>query len=189
MPESKRLFLAIKINASSKFQTVFKQLKDCLLHEQIRWVNSENLHLTLRFLGNTSIDRIEGITKAITKAIANEKEFSFEIQNLGVFGSNYNPKVIWFKVFDDDILGKLETKISTELDSEGFIKDRQNFVPHLTIARLKKLKDKSLFNNIIEKYKDIQIQNTDVKELILYESILHKKGAEYKIIQKFNLRA
>lgn len=189
MPESKRVFLAIKINASKNFMDTIDELKLKLKHENIRWINTDNLHLTLRFFGDTPIDKIDGIVNAIAKALEKEKEFKIKLQNLGVFGSSYNPKVIWFKVLGDEILKELEVKISTELEVVGCMKDRQNFIPHLTIARLKKLKDKKLFNNILEEYKEIYIQESVVKEVILYESILHKTGAEYKIIQKFDLKA
>lgn len=189
MPESKRVFLAIKINTSKNFMDTIDGLKLKLKHENIRWINTGNLHLTLRFFGDTPIYKIDGIVKAIKNALEKEKEFKIVLQKLGVFGSRYNPKVIWFKVLGDEILKELEVKISTELEAKGFFGDRQNFVPHLTIARLKRLKDKKLFNDILEDYKEIYIQESEVKEVVLYESILNNTGAEYKILQKFDLKA
>lgn len=189
MIESKRLFLAIKIIASDKFINTICELKQHLKHENIRWIKTENLHLTLRFLGDTSFDEIQGIIDAITKAIENVKPFNIEILKLGVFGSSYHPKVIWFQIKDDDVLKNMERKISSELDIVGFRRDRQNFVPHLTIARMKSLTDKNLFKEIIKNYKDKIIQESEVQEVILYESILKRTGAIYKVIQKFDLKA
>lgn len=189
MIESKRLFLAIKIMASNQFLNTINELKQYLKHENIRWIKTENLHLTLRFFGDTPFDEIQRIIDAIAKAIENEKPFNIEIFNLGVFGSSYHPKVIWFKIKADEILKNLERRISSELKIVGFTKDRQNFVPHLTIARMKRLTDKNLFKEILKNYKEEFIQESKVQEVILYESILQRTGPIYKVIQKFDLKS
>ena len=67
-------------------------------------------------------------------------------------------------------------------------RDRQNFVPHLTVTRIKQLKDKELFFDIISEYKDEFIQDLKVEEIILFESILERSGAVYNIVERFPLK-
>ena len=69
----------------------------------------------------------------------------------------------------------------------GFERDRQNFVPHLTIGRIKNVDDKKFFNQIIEKYATADIQKGNVTEIYLYESILRKEGPIYNVVKSFKL--
>ena len=75
-----------------------------------------------------------------------------------------------------------------KLEIIGFTNDRQNFVPHLTIGRIKKeLKHKRSFQRKIDRFKVHYIQDVDVNEVILFESILKPKGPVYKVIESFSL--
>jgi len=189
MIKTKRLFLAIKIELSNQSVDSLIQLKAELKHEKIRWVSIENLHLTLRFFGETSIDRIPDIIVVIQKALKGESSFDIEVAKLGIFGSRYQPKVIWLGIRNPDLLINLEKILSEKLEVIGFQRDRQNFVPHLSIGRVKQLKDKDLFMDIIQEFKEEFIQESEVQEVILYESILQRTGPIYKIVHKFNLLA
>ena len=81
----------------------------------------------------------------------------------------------------------LSKNIITELAKVGWEPDRQNFVPHLTIGRIKELKDKTFFQQIISKYHTVEIQEELVLEVILYESILRREGPLYVKIISFKL--
>lgn len=189
MIDSKRLFLAIKIQPDREFLDSLNQLNKSLKHEQIRWVNTENLHLALRFFGETPIDRIQRIKDAVSKAFDKQSFFRMDLGNLGIFGSSYQPKVIWLGVRDPAILRQIESRRNMELQLIGFIRDRQNFVPHLSIGRIRRLKDKAIFSKVIEEFKEVFSQKSIVEELIIYESILQEKGSIYKVIQRFDLKA
>ncbi len=175
----KRLFAAIKIHPSANYIRLFGEIISQLSHERIKWVEPENMHLTLKFFGETDEKQIPGIGKALEMAVANSNPFLIKIANTGIFGSRYDPKVIWFGIEQQDELDKLAKNIFTELEKCGFEAGRQNFVPHLTIGRIKELKDKPLFQQIINKYNTIEIQDENVTEIILYESILRREGPLY----------
>ncbi len=102
-----------------------------------------------------------------------------ENTHLSIFGSRYDPKVIWFGIEKNSVLEDLVQNIFTELTKCGWEKDRQNFVPHLTIGRIKELNDKPLFQKIVSKYNTVEIQDENVTEIILYESILRREGPLY----------
>ncbi len=175
----KRLFAAIKIHPSTHYIKLQSSISSALSHERIKWVEPENMHLTLKFFGETDERKIPDIINALNEASAMSKSFLMHIENLGVFGSRYDPKVLWFGIRKNDDLHSLWSQIVLELDKIGWNADRQNFVPHLTIGRIKEITDKQLFQKLIQPFKDVEIHQEEVSEIILYESILKREGPEY----------
>jgi len=175
----KRLFAAIKIHPSARFINVLNDVSSSLSHERIKWVEPENIHLTLKFFGETDESQIPAICQAFATAAAPLKPFTLKIADIGIFGSHYDPKIIWFSIEKQQELQNLAQRIFTELAKHGWETGRQNFVPHLTIGRIREIKDKPLFQKIIKKYQTIEIQEEQVSELILYESILRREGPLY----------
>jgi len=175
----KRLFAAIKIHPSAKYISLFNEISSSLRHERIKWIEPENTHITLKFFGETDETKIPAIRQSIETAVAQSKPFTLKIANTGIFGSRYDPKAIWFGIEKQDELENLAQNIFNELAKCGWQKDRQNFVPHLTIGRIKELKDKPLFQQIISKYSTVEVQEEKVTEIILYESILRREGPLY----------
>ncbi|MFZ4401141.1 MAG: RNA 2',3'-cyclic phosphodiesterase [Bacteroidales bacterium] len=183
----KRLFLAIKITPNDIFSKLYRDLRQELIYEKINWVAIDNFHLTLKFFGETDDSIIEKINLFIEDVISGKNQFSFEISDLGIFGSNYQPKVIWLGIKNNTALINLADTILNQLKSIGFERDRQNFVPHLTLGRINYLKDKDNFNKIIKKFNIADIQTVEVKEIILFESILQREGPIYKVINSYKL--
>jgi len=184
----KRLFAAIKIQPSSGFKTVLDSLSSGLHYEHIKWVEPENMHLTLKFFGETGEERIPGIAEALKTASSKTQPFTLRINRTGIFGSRYDPRVIWFGIDPEPALQQLAADVFVELQKAGWDPDSRNFVPHLTIGRIKQLKDKMLFQDFIQKYRDAFIQEQPVTEVVLYESILHREGPQYIALNRFPLR-
>lgn len=184
----KRLFAAIKIIPNEQFQNLYWSLRNSLKHEKIKWVEEENLHLTLKFFGETFEDQIDPVCEVLNDSTLECDSFELQLKSLGIFGSSYNPKVIWVGTNHSPGLQCLNKSIVEKLKTIGYFPDRQNFVPHLTIARIRKLNDKNLFQKIIDKNKTGLIQKADVKKLFLFESILSSKGPVYNVIEEFKLK-
>jgi len=175
----KRLFAAIKIHPSARYISLFNEICSSLRHERIKWIEPENTHLTLKFFGETDEAKIPAIRLAIEAAVDQSKPFTLKIASTGVFGSRYDPKVLWFGIEKQNELDELARNIFTELAKYGWEQDRQNFVPHLTIGRIREIKDKPLFQKNLSKYTSVEIQDENVTEIILYESILRREGPLY----------
>lgn len=175
----KRLFAAIKIHPSTHYVKLQSSISSALSHERIKWVEPENMHLTLKFLGETDDRKIPDIINALNEASSKSKFFLLHIENLGVFGSRYDPKVLWFGIRKNDDLFSLWDNTLSEFEKIAMGADRQNFVPHLTIGRIKEISDKQLFQKIILPFKEVYIQEQAVSEIVLYESILRREGPEY----------
>lgn len=185
---NKRLFLAIKVKPSPEFSKTISLLKNNTQRDLINWIHEDHYHITLKFIGKTAVPRIEPMIKAFAHALKSSLAFELNIEKTGVFGSRYSPKVLWFGLDNIQEVQKLKKKIDNSLKPFGFKKDHQNFIPHLTIARIKKVKDIHFFQKLIASVEAKQIQHLEVEEVILYESILRSKGAEYHIIERFLLQ-
>jgi len=183
----KRLFLAVKIHPSARYISLFNEITASLSHERIKWVEPENMHLTLKFFGETDEKQIPHIRQAVDGAVAKSKPFTMKIANAGIFGSRYDPRVVWFGIEPEEELDYLAQNIFEELEKCGHERDRQNFVPHLTIGRIKEIKDKPLFQKIIGGYNTVEIQEENVTEITLYESILRREGPLYVKVFAFTL--
>ena len=183
----KRLFVAIKIEPQQKFQDFYKSISSNCSHFNIKWANLDNIHITLKFFGDTPSVKIPDIIKTLEKSTEYIHPFSMQLTGASIFGSRYEPRIIWIGIEKNEILNLLFENISKKLQEIGYIPDRQNFVPHITIGRIANIKDKKLFQKIMDMYKLEEIQKCTIKEFYLYESILHKEGAEHKALQEFKL--
>jgi 2'-5' RNA ligase len=184
----KRLFAAIKINPDENFLHLFEELKNALKHEKIKWVEPYNLHLTLRFFGETEEENIPSIIAALQTGASKHNPFNSQIEEIGIFGSSYNPKVIWAGIAAPKPFSDLKISLYNELEKIGYFEDRQNFVPHLTLGRINYLKDKDLFQDIISGFKDEYFQEISIKGFYLFESKLTKTGPIYTIVEKIKLQ-
>ena len=185
----KRLFAAIKIYPSETFLQVYYGLKTNLKNDKIKWVDTKNIHITLKFFGETEEERIPEITDRLNEIAQNNSSFVLDIRNTGIFGSSYKPRVIWFGIEKNEQLTVLASEVLNAMDEIGFKRDRQNFVPHLTVGRIKYIDLKTRFQQTIDKYKSTEIQKQKVTGFNLYESILRPQGPEYRVIERFELKA
>ena len=183
----KRLFIAIKINPDKEFLNQTHLLEASLQHERIKWVEDNNIHVTLKFFGETEEKKIPGIIAVLRNVASASPAFAFSLRTLGIFGSSYDPKVIWIGIEPYQELVTLMQKLQQEMKPLGFEPDRQNLVPHLTLGRIKSLKDKSLFQRTIDHYKAISSTMESAESFILFESILKKEGPTYVTIETFHM--
>jgi len=174
-----RLFIAVKINPDKNLLEVYNSLKRECYASKIKWVDSELFHITLKFLGETPEEKIPVIKKVMEKAVNDFNVFDFDIKGVGIFGSSYRPRVIWLGLEGSEELKRLGNKVIGLLEENGFENDRQNFVPHLTVGRIKYIQDKTKLRKLVDKYKEAFLQTVKVEKIILYESVLKREGPQY----------
>ncbi|HHN48830.1 MAG TPA: RNA 2',3'-cyclic phosphodiesterase [Bacteroidales bacterium] len=189
MQRTKRLFAAVKIQSQQGFLTTFNHIKNALGKERITWVNPDNMHLTIKFFGDTYNNQIPAIDQCLKAATSEMKVIELDICNTGMFGSKYQPRVIWFGIEDGNQLQRLFLKVSGQLQTIGIYPDRQNFVPHLTIGRIKEIRDKKAFQQVLDDYGKHHAGRQRIDELVLYESILRREGPLHIPVQRYKLRA
>lgn len=102
----------------------------------VRWVSPENLHLTLRFLGDVEEKRMPEVCEAVSTAAGEVPPFAIRVGDFGAFPGLDRPKVLWIGVEGDTVtLGELQRRVETELVRRGFPEEDRPFSPHLTVGR------------------------------------------------------
>lgn len=186
---TKRTFLAISIPCGTEFPALVERLKKNLTHEKyINYCRPENIHLTLKFLGSTPVDDIPAIIEAVQTVAKKHQPFTMDFDRTGFFGSNHVPRVLWLGMNDQPrALFDLENDLLDAFDDLGYLRDRQNFVPHLTVCRIKSLVDKQFFMQIYNSIEQKTYLHADVKELVYFQSFLQPTGPFYKVLKKIPL--
>ena len=180
-----RLFLAIKIEPSDKYLQTIEALKHKLRFDKISWSKPEMAHLTFKYFGRTPDKRLKQIDKYLQIASKNVEPFQLNINKIGAFGSSYRPSVLWFGVEEEKLLKSVHHKLFFQLKFAGYTPDRGHFVPHITIARIHKTTDKSWFWKSVEEYQTEWIQQVEVKEMHLFNSIDSPRGVIHKLINTY----
>jgi len=104
----------------------------------VRWINPEQLHLTLQFLGNVDTDRLDDLTAALRRACARTAPFRLTLEGAGCFPNTKSPRVVWIGIQGDlESLRKVQGQIAQETKHFGDHDDLRAFQPHLTIGRVK----------------------------------------------------
>lgn len=184
----KRLFAAIKANPNENLLRVYNELKNNLSHEKINWVKPHNIHITLKFFGETAEEQVDDICNVLSDVSGRHTAFDLDMKNVGIFGSAYNPRVIWFGMDEGKQIEALAHDVLNTVEEIGFERDRQNFRPHLTVGRIKQIKDKQFFQKVLNQYKNHFLQSIPVKKFYLIESKLRPEGPVYTTIDEFSLR-
>lgn len=102
-----------------------------------KWVKPDNLHITLAFLGEISVDEVSSIKRMLENIPPKHMPFPVELSGLGFFPSLKNPKVFWIGIKEQPELLKLKQNIDKGLDELNISYDKKPFSPHLTIGRIK----------------------------------------------------
>jgi RNA 2',3'-cyclic 3'-phosphodiesterase len=183
----RRLFAAIPVVAEPALTELHSRSAAYFRQEQIRWTNPAQLHLTLKFFGEVPESSISEIGARIGEVTQRHQPFSCSLEGIGLFGSRYDPRVIWVGIAHDDLLRQLGEDLLDALALGGFPRERLPFVPHLTLGRIHHVRDKKRLNDWVKQHHRVQFQMLPVQEVVLYESILKPAGAEHTVIGRFAL--
>lgn len=183
----KRIFAAIKIGPDANFSNIYNQLKTALRYNHINWVPLHNMHLTLKFFGEVHEEQIETIDEVLQQVAQRHQPFAMELFGTGIFGSSYDPRVVWFGIRHSEAISALAMDALDSVVPLGFQRDRQNFRPHLTIGRIKNITDKQIFQQAIRKHNATFIQEVKVESFELIESTLRPQGSVYTVLESYRL--
>jgi RNA 2',3'-cyclic 3'-phosphodiesterase len=182
----KRIFAAVKVQADPLLDQLLVHLKTTLAKDKIKWVEIENMHLTLKFFGETTDEKVTEIEDAMEN-VKPFVPFVIDFKGIGIFGSIYKPRVIFLGIKENKDLLKMGNEINSLIQPIGYQPDRQNFVPHLTLGRINFLNDKKYFQEIISSCKSFSPEPQQISAFHLYESKLKPGGPEYSILRSYNI--
>lgn len=175
----KRTFIAVKIIPEDSMLSILKHLKESLQGEKIKWVDPDILHITLFFLGDTDEKLIPVITEKSQLLFREFSPFDLEFREVGLFRNVSDPRIIWIGTKENPTMKMLKSGIDNELSRLGFESEKREFKPHLTVGRIKWIRDKSRLMELIQLYRNQEVQCSRINKIIFYQSILKADGPEY----------
>ncbi|MFH1276455.1 MAG: RNA 2',3'-cyclic phosphodiesterase [Candidatus Woesearchaeota archaeon] len=179
-----RLFIGIPVSTEIKENILALILQFKTIKAEFSIISPENLHFTVKFLGDVEDVKIEEIKTILTKISQKQNSFKIFLSKLGAFPSLEKINVIWVGG-SKELLPLMKTANS----SLSHIKesDYAEEVPHLTIARVKSELNKEKLKEFIQKHQNDTFGEMIVDKLVLYKSNLTPEGPVYEVIEEFKL--
>jgi 2'-5' RNA ligase len=166
------------------------ELKSRLEGVSVRWVPTENIHLTLKFLGNVSTSNLEMLKEILAKVVSNHSESDISVGGIGAFPKPQNPRVIWVGMEIPQELVALQHNIEVETARLGYSREHRPFSAHLTVGRVSRNatpQDVHAISEVLESFKVGFLGATRVHNVHLYRSDLKPSGAIYTSLFSFPL--
>ena len=185
MNTRERVFIGLDL--SRYFLDTIPMVRSTIVDKRgfIKWVSGKKLHLTLSFLGQIESSQIESLNKKLN-IISDFDSFNITVNGTGSFAYEGTPRVLWLGINEGKVeLNKIQTKIDSIATPYKDNNKKEDFIPHITIGRIKPGKnfDLSTFSNAV--YSDIKIP---IKTVYLFKSQLLEHGVEYSIISEYPLK-
>lgn len=182
----KRLFVAIGLPEAilKTLQELQSELKR--FARDAKWVRPGGIHLTLKFLGYVDTARIDAIVSSLARVAVASPSASIEIRGCGSFPNSRRPSVLWAGV-ESEQLGRIQAEVEAAMAELGFEKENRPFSPHLTLARFRDPHGLTPLMLQVDQKKDLPLGQFTASRFKLYESILHREGAEYHVLKEFPL--
>lgn len=202
MPESIRTFIAIELADGQKrsladLQTRLKRehaavkIARSSSSNAIRWVAADNIHLTLKFLGNVDADKMPALQNAVADACTGTSPFVLKLDGVGAFPNLTRPNVVWVGIKGDI---KMATRLAQKIDDAcaalGFPREERAFSPHLTLGRVNRdadSRERQLIGEMIAKAEAHELGDFRVDHVSLMKSVLKPGGSVYSRLAEINL--
>ncbi len=155
----------------------------------VGWAAPENMHLTLKFLGDVRDADVPPVCEAVGEAVAGVTPFELEIRGAGAFPNLSRPRVIWLGAAEgDEAMASLADRIEAVLESLGFAREARRFHAHLTLGRVRRGGPAlSALARLVEEHAAAQIGRTPVEEVVVFSSQLKPTGAVYEALSRASL--
>ena len=190
---SLRCFVAVELDSfiRDNLGALRKQLQTELwgYEKGIKWVKAENLHLTVKFLGDVDDNMIVDVCKACDEAASKHSAFDIEVDNVGYFPPKASARVIWAGVSQGaQELAKLFGSVEDNLEVLGFDKENKPLSPHITLSRIKNSENGRKASSIIDQLETHPFGIQGVEALTLFSSNLTSSGPVYDVVHRAELK-
>ncbi len=181
-----RAFIAIEVSDEVRDNLVKAQERVGNKSTKIKFVESENLHVTLKFLGEIDEALAEEVKKALAEIARRHKKHRVRVKGIGVFPNPNYVRVIWAGIENDEEITAIANDVEREMRRLGFKKDK-DFVAHITIGRVKFVRDKVKLAMALKDLANEDFGEFDVEAVELKKSTLTPKGPIYETVARFEL--
>jgi len=179
-----RAFLAIEL--PDALRSGLAQIQEELKRSRadVRWVPVGNIHLTLKFFGNVPDDEIDALAQAARQAAAEAAPLQLQATSAGAFPSPNAPRVVWLGLGGDVLpLTQLFYRLEKAFAALGHLPEGRAFNPHLTLGRVKSPANRDKLARLLVKLPTVDWPPFEVKELILFQSVLSPQGSKYTALK------
>jgi 2'-5' RNA ligase len=185
-----RLFAAIDIDSQirDRMEQIQLQLqRDLHLRgREVKWVRPEQIHLTLKFLGEVRDEMVTQVCETVTQTASQFDNFDMQVRGIGVFGRP--ARVVWAGIEPCPPLIKLQAALDDAFEKIGWDKEQRAFAGHLTVCRVKTAAAGKRLAATIDQRHDEMLGTVWVDKVVLYESRLSSSGPEYSVVSTAPLK-
>ncbi len=179
-----RAFVAVDLEpeVTERLAQVLAELRRQVDGRVVRWVPAENIHLTLKFLGDVSVHNLPLLEDALRAEALGRTAFALSVGGLGAFPSENQPRVLWVGVEAPDVLMSLQRGIESRMERLGYAREKRSFNPHLTLGRVSRsatAREVRQVARLLREYKLGFLGVSEVEAVHLFRSDLRPAGAVY----------
>jgi 2'-5' RNA ligase len=179
-----RAFIAIEIppNIQVAIEKQTTRLRQALGDETVRWIPAQNMHLTLKFLGDIASSHVDFLKQLLTREATLHSQFDLQIGGLGSYPTSRRPRILWVGLHIPAELVALQKSIETGTTRLGYEQEERDFAPHLTIGRVRQNASPADLPKIRAAMDNIQLGNIGtarVDSVHLFKSELQPNGSVY----------
>ena len=153
----------------------------------VRWVPANDLHLTLKFLGETPEDRLEELGRALDQAVTGVRPLPVTVEGFGAFPNAKSPTVIWAGVGSEPALELLQHGVERAFGPLGFPPEGRPFRPHVTLGRIRSPEGLHYLTPKLENITFEPLMGT-IREVLIVKSVLRPQGAAYTVLSSIQLQ-
>lgn len=183
-PQYYRTFIGLPVSVGKEVYTLRTQLIKALEKERISWVNPLNFHITLKFLGDTEKGLIPKISKELQNELKLPPRSKLLLNGPESFGPRKKPRVIWLGIDSDEPFHSLRSDTNRALEKCGWPICDQPFRAHLTLGRVRSLKNPDQYNKVMEQLKETFEGRAELDKLVFYRSELGESGPVYTALKE-----
>lgn len=187
MVSVKRLFIAVDLSDSLKNYLFQMTSSICKNDRDIRAIPADSIHITLKFLGETQISKIDKIAEAVRKTAGSFDKFTLSLSDsFGCFPKTDSARILFIPVADgNNKLKEIFNELENNLSKLKIKRENREFISHITVARIRNKKN---ISDIISNKKLDYSEKLICSKLTLFESLLKPSGAQYIILDEFELK-
>ena len=154
----------------------------------VKWVESEGMHLTLKFLGEVPDNQIVGVCKIVENVAARHEAFDFAVKEVGSFGGR-SARVLWVGAgLECPELLRLQEDLEAEFERAGWPREGRQFSGHLTLCRIRNVKAGEKLADAAKQYTDYDLGAVQAASICVYESQLERQGPIYTRLGHYALQ-
>ena len=154
----------------------------------IKWVDPDQLHLTLHFLGDVQFADVKPVCEVVREAVADFAPFGLHLGGIGAFPDQREPRVIWLGIrLGHERLVSLQQTLDEPLAALGYPSDRTRFRPHVTIGRVKRVGNPEAIRSGLEAMSEVDAGSCAVDEITIFQSDIERRGPIYTPLAEIEL--